>query len=177
MMDGSKIRIPGDWKGKEEVTVETRKIAKQLATVYYNFAKLILEEMGEVEGTEFVKKVLKKIAIERGEAMRREAARLDLPFTQESMAKVNDLPKYTFPAAGHACDVFCPYAEFWREKGELGQKIGLLWCNIIDPWKVRAFVGPTYKLWKYGKNLNLRDDFCGEHVPLSNDETEEQERM
>lgn len=176
-MVDSQIRIPNGWQGKEEITVETRKMAKQLAMVYYYFAKLIVDEMGETEGTKFVKKVLRKIAIERGKAMRSEAARLGLPLTQESMWKVNDLPKYTFPADGHVGDAYCPYAVFWEEKGALGKKLGLLWCDIIDPWKIRAFVGPTHKLWKYGKNLNLKDDFCGEHVPLSDEEVEAQERL
>jgi hypothetical protein len=176
-VDNSEIRIPNDWQGKKEITVESRKMAKQLAMAYYNFAKSILDEMGEIEGTKFLKKVLKKIAIERGEAMRLEATRLGLPFAQESMSKVSDLPKYAFPAEGHAGDVYCPYADFWKEKGELGQKVGLLWCNIMDPWKIRAFVGPTYKLWKYGKNLNLKDDCCGQPIPLTKEEVEEQERM
>src|SRR5208282_4752082 len=165
-MNNSEIRIPNGWEGKDEITAESRKMAKQLAMVYYNFAKLIVDEMGEIEGTKFLKKVLKKIAIERGEAMRSEAARLGLPFTEENMSKVSDLPKYAFPKKGHAGDVYCPYADFWREKGTLGQKLGLLWCNIMDPWKSRTFVGPTYKLWKYGKNLNLSDDFCGQPIPL-----------
>ena len=176
-MGNSEVKIPNGWQGKEEITVESRKMAKQLAMVYYNFAKLIMEEMGEAEGTRFVKKALKRIATERGEAMRLEATRLGLPLTQESISKVNDLPKYTFPAEGHACDIFCPYAMLWKEKGALGQKLGLLWCNIMDPWKIRTFVGPTYKLWKYGKNLNLRNDFCGQPIPLSKEEAEEQERM
>ena len=176
-MNSAGIELPGGWEGKEEITTETRKLAKQLAMVYYNFAKSIMEEMGEAKGTKFVKKVLKSIAIERGQAMRAEAARLNLPSAQESMWKVNDLPKYTFPPQGHVGEVCCPYAEFWKDKGVLGQKLGLLWCNIIDPWKVRAFVGPTYKLWKYGKNLNLKDDICSEPIPLSKEEAEEQEKM
>ena len=176
-MGNSEVKIPNGWQGKEEITVESRKMAKQLAMVYYNFASSIVDEMGEIDGTKFLKKVLKKIAIERGEAMRSEAARIGLPFAQESMEKINDLPKYAFPADGHAGDIYCPYADFWKEKGALGQKLGLLWCNIMDPWKIRTFVGPTYRLWKYGKNLNLRDDFCGQPIPLSKEEAEEQERM
>jgi len=176
-MKSSGMKLPGGWEGKEDVTTETRKMAKQLAMVYYHFAKSIVEEMGEIEGTKFVKKVLKKVAIERGEAMRSEAARLHLPFNQESLLKVNDLPKYTFPANGHSGGFYCPYADFWKGKGELGQKLGLLWCNIIDPWKVRAFVGSSYELWKYGKNLNLKDDFCGEATPLTKEEAAEQERL
>jgi len=176
-MQSSRVKLPDGWEGKEAITVETRKMAKQLAMVYYHFAKSIVDEMGETEGTKFVEKVLKEVAIERGQAMRSEAARLHLPFNQESMWKVNDLPNYTFPAKGHAGDIYCPYADFWKEKGALGQKLGLLWCNIIDPWKVRAFVGNSYKLWKYGKNLNLKDDFCGEAIPLTKEEAEEQERL
>lgn len=176
-MTDKAVQLPIEWKGKEEVTAETRKLARQLAIVYYHFAKSIVEEMGETKGTEFVKKVLKRIAIERGQAMRAEAAKLNIPFTQETMGQVNDLPKYTFPAQGHVGEICCPYADLWKDKGPLGQKLGLLWCNIIDPWKVRTFVGPTYRLWKYGKNLNLKDSFCGEPVPLTKEEAEEQERL
>ena len=176
-MKNAEIDLPAGWKGKEEITTETTKLAKQLAMVHYHFAKSAIEEMGEIKGTEFVKKVLKNIAIERGQAMREDAARLNLPFTQENMWKVNDLPKYTFPHQGHAGEICCPYAEIWKAKGALGQKIGLLWCNIVDPWKVKVFVGPKYKLWKYSKNLNLKDDFCGEPIPLSKEESEEQEKM
>ncbi len=176
-MSSTRTELPAGWEGKEEITIETRRLAKQLAMVYYHFAKSIVEEMGETKGTIFVKKVLKNIAVERGQAMRAEAKRMNLPFTQETMWKVNDLPKYTFPAKGHEGEVCCPYADFWKDKGALGKKLGLLWCNIIDPWKVRAFVGPTYKLWKYGKNLNLKDNYCGEPVPLTREEAEEQERM
>ncbi len=176
-MDSAKVELPAGWEGKEEITAETRKLAKQLAMVYYHFAKSILEEMGETKGTRFVKKVLKDIAIERGHVMRAEAERMKLPLTQENMRKVNDLPRYTFPAQGHEGEFCCPYADLWKDKGALGRKLGLLWCNIIDPWKVRAFIGPSYKLWKYGKNLNLKDDFCGELKTLAKEEAEEQEAM
>jgi len=177
-MTNKAIELPSEWKGKEEITTETKKLAKQLAMVYYHFAKSILEEMGEVKGTRLVKKILKNIAIERGRAMRAEAARVNLPFTEQNVSKASDLPKCTFPPHGRTGEACCPYWEFWKDKGSsLGQKLGLLWCNMIDPWKVRAFVGPTYKLWKYGKNLNLKDSFCGEPIPLTEEEAEEQEKL
>lgn len=168
-----KIRLPPGWEGKREITEETRKEAKLFAMLYYHFAKAIVDEMGEERGLQFIRNVMKGFATERGEDMKKAAVATNLPIALETMAddRVIDLPKYTFPPRGHSGDVFCPYAEYWRSRGEEAMKLGVNgYCDVVDPWKARAFVGPSYRIWKYGKNLNYGHEYCGEPIMIEEEE-------
>ena len=54
--------------------------------------------------------------------------------------------------------------------------LGIEYCNIIDPWKPWTF-DPEYKLWRYSKNLNLGDNFCGEPIQLSEEERKKEVKL
>lgn len=164
---GEKIKLPSGWEGKEEVMQESRKEARQFAMLYHHFAKAIIEEMGEEKGLNFIRNVIRNVAIERGEDMKKAATAAGLPITLETMRdeRVRDLPKYTFPPGGHKGDVYCPYGKYWRSKGEDVMRWAVHgYCDVVDPWKPRTFIGPSYKLWRYGKNLNYGHDSCGDHI-------------
>jgi hypothetical protein len=91
--------------------------------------------------------------------MRRKALDMGQELSKENMRlpELSDLPAYTFYTRDGR--THCPFADAWKEKGDLGQELGLLYCNVNDSYKIRAF-NPEFKLFKYIKNRNLGDEAC-----------------
>ena len=132
-------------------------MARLFALLYYHFAKVLVDEYGKDKGKELIRKAVKNFALERGRRMREEASRLGMDLNDQTMREISDLPRYTFYTDENG--TFCPFADEWEEKGELGQELGLLYCNVNDPYKAKGF-NPQARLYRYTKNRNLGDPVC-----------------
>lgn len=126
--------------------------------LHYHYARTLVEELGKERGEELIRRAVKAFAVDRGRRMRRKALEKDLKAAMENIKDVNDLPAHTFYRDGEGNTV-CPFADAWQEKGELGRSLGLIYCNVNDPWKIKSFDGKA-RLWRYIKNRNLGDAFC-----------------
>jgi hypothetical protein len=73
------------------------------------------------------------------------------------MNKLSDLPRFTFYTNEQG--THCPFADVWEKKGALGRELGLLYCNINDPYKAKGF-NPKARLYQYIKNRNLGNSEC-----------------
>ena len=142
---------------KEEFMKEACKMARLFALLYYHFARVLVEEFGKDRGKELIVRAVKDFALERGRKMREEALRLGLSLTSQSMSELSDLPRYTFYTNEQG--THCPFADVWEEKGVLGQELGLLYCNINDPYKAKGFDSKA-RLYQYIKNRNLGHSEC-----------------
>jgi hypothetical protein len=142
---------------KEEISKETYKMAYLFGLFYYHFAKVLVDELGNKKGRELITKAVKNFAIERGRKMREQALKMNIELTRRNLRKVSDLPAHTFYTDGEG--THCPFADVWKEKGPLGQELGLLYCNVNDPQKEKAF-NPELRLYRYIKNRNLGDITC-----------------
>lgn len=142
---------------EEDVARETFKMARLFALLYYHFAKVLVDEFGKDRGKDLIAKAVKNFALERGGTLRDHALNLGLDLTDENMRKVSDLPKYTFFTDENR--THCPFADMWEEKGSIGQELGLIYCNVNDPYKAKGF-NPKARLYRYIKNRNLGDTKC-----------------
>jgi len=142
---------------KEEISKEAYKMAYLFGLLYYHFAKVLVDELGSKRGKELITEAVKNFAIERGKKMRGRAVKIGMELTRQNLRKVSDLPTYTFYTDEEG--THCPFADAWEEKGSLGQELGLLYCNINDPYKEKGF-NPELRLYRYIKNRNLGDIAC-----------------
>ena len=142
---------------EKELVKETSKMAHLFALLYYHFAEVLVGELGRDRGRELITKALKDFALERGGRMRKKALSLGWNLDDQSMRELSDLPRYTFYTDRQG--THCPFADVWKEKGALGQELGLLYCNVNDPYKAKGF-NPEFRLYQYQKNRNLGDDEC-----------------
>ena len=143
---------------KKELQEETTKMAYLFGLLHYHYARTLVKELGEKRGEDLIRKAIKAFAIDRGQSMKKKALALGLKPTMTNLKEVNDLPAYTFSREEKE-NTICPLADAWQEKGELGQALGLIYCNINDPWKNKSF-DEKANLWRYIKNRNLGDSFC-----------------
>jgi len=119
-----------------------------------------VKELGEKRGEDLIRKAIKAFAIDRGRSMRRKALALGLKPAITNLKEVNDLPAYTFYREEEG-NTICPLADAWQEKGELGQALGLIYCNVNDPWKIKSFDEKAkwryflviFKIYFYSNNL------------------------
>ena len=143
---------------KEELQEETYKMAYLFGLLHYHYAATLVKELGKEQGEKLVRKAVKAFAVDRGQRMRREALERGVKPTVENLATASDLPVHTF-YTDEAGNTVCPFADAWRDKGKRGQGLGLIYCDVNDPWKLKSF-DPQAKLWKYVKNRNLGGSFC-----------------
>lgn len=141
--------------GKQDCANEVRKEAFLFASLYYHFAKTIVDELGE-KGKELIKKALAKFAQERALKMRQKAKELGIEPTYENFMKVTDIPfgvpvwEIEEPPDGKC--TYCPYAEIWNQKGNVGRELGFLYCNTVDPVIYNTY-NPDLKHVKWTGNL------------------------
>ena len=143
---------------KEDLQAETYKMAYLFGLLHYHYAATLVNELGKEQGEKLVRKAVKAFAVDRGQRMRKKALERGVKPTMANLATVNDLPAHTFytDAAGNTV---CPFADAWRDKGKQGQGLGLIYCDVNDPWKIKSFDARA-RLWRYVTNRNLGDAFC-----------------
>ncbi len=149
-------------KGKrfteKAITRETTRMADLFALLYYHFGNSILDELGERKGSRLIERAVRSFALDRGRRMRRGLVAKGKKPNWKNLGQANDLPEYTFwnDKQGRT---HCPFADIWEEKGRRGQRLGLLYCNTNDPWKLKGY-NPNARIWRWVKNRNLGDKVC-----------------
>jgi hypothetical protein len=143
---------------KEELQAETYKMAYLFGLLHYHYASTLMNELGKEQGENLVRKAVKAFAVDRGQRMRKKAVERGVKPTTANLATVNDLPAHTFYTDAEEKTV-CPFADAWQDKGKQGQRLGLIYCDVNDPWKIKSF-DPQAKLWRYVTNRNLGDACC-----------------
>lgn len=145
-----------------EAKEQVRKVCKRLALLHLSYAKVIIDELGEVEGKNLVLKAIKDYGIRIGENVKEtvhakgsnndpENYTEDLPSygMHDKMEKVNLNNEEYIRAYG------CVMGKYWKELGE--NEIGRYYC-YVDPAKYMAF-NPDFKLI-HTKTIPDGDEYC-----------------
>jgi len=146
---------------------EVRKACIQFADLYFHFAKVLVEELGEDKAEKLIEKAIRNRAIERGERLRQIAIEKGLPLTLETWRKINDIP---FLGWDKSLGKFhCPYAEGWLRRYEENPwfpRIAKLYCDINDTCVTETFTAGSMTQ-RITKNVLCGDDACErEYFPL-----------
>lgn len=106
--------------------------AKLFAKMYYYLAKELYEQLGEEKGTEAIQRAVTAFGNERVASMKEEA--------KERGITVNSVPEYfkvrDMPSDGWINTMepptaqYCPFHDIWNDYGELGNKLGKLYCDV-----------------------------------------------
>lgn len=128
----------------EDAQTQVRQMGMMLASLYYHFATEIINTLGEEEGKKLILKAIDAYGRERGEQQRERVIEAGFAHEPENYVAVSDLPQLGWevekaePAENqtHIKIKYCPYAEYWKEKG--AESIGRLYC-WVDQAKYSAF--------------------------------------
>lgn len=126
----------------EETRVEVRKACRQFAMLYFHFAKVLVETLGEKKAEKIIQQAIFELSIDRSEQLKNKAKALGLPLTMETFQKISDLPKIGWDKSlgrNH-----CPYAVEWRQHFHdypWFRRIAPLYCDVIDTTNAEVFTG------------------------------------
>lgn len=123
---------------RKEAAEQVRAMARLFGLMFYHFANLAVEKLGEEEGREFVKEAVKRFGLDRAKRVREEVDKLGLDPSLENYGKVLDLPRLGW--GGPTRETYCPFAEVWIEKR--AEDLCKLYCEV-DVWK---FIGYNPKI-------------------------------
>ncbi|HDO21139.1 MAG: L-2-amino-thiazoline-4-carboxylic acid hydrolase [archaeon GB-1845-036] len=143
----------------DECEKQVKLAVRLMGLLYYHFAKVLIDELGEKEGKRLISLAIKNFGLDRGKMIREKALKLGLKLTPESFNKFSDLPKLGW--GGMDRKSFCPLAEVWFEKNAV--ELGKLYCDV-DIYKYRGF-NPKIKI-KRVKWVLEGDEICKYHVTL-----------
>ncbi|MEM2894261.1 MAG: L-2-amino-thiazoline-4-carboxylic acid hydrolase [Candidatus Bathyarchaeia archaeon] len=115
---------------REEAAEQVRRVGYLFGLMFYHFANILTERLGEEEGVKLIKEAVKRFGLERGRRMREKADAMGLEPTPENFRKVSDLPEVGW--GGATRETYCPFAEAWFEKGAI--ELCKLYCEV-DIWK------------------------------------------
>jgi len=119
---------------REEAAEQVRRVGRMFGLLFYHFANLLVEELGEERGRELVREAVRRFGLERGRRMRERALAEGLEPTLENFRRVSDLPEVGW--GGPTRESYCPFAEVWFEKDAL--ELGKLYCDV-DIWKYKGY--------------------------------------
>lgn len=114
----------------DECFEQVRAMGRIFGLMFYHFANLAVEQMGEEKGKEFVAESVKRFGLERAERVKRGVEEMGLEPVLSNYGKVLDLPRIGW--GGDTPETFCPFAEVWIEKG--AEDLCKLYCEV-DFWK------------------------------------------
>ncbi len=117
----------------KEATEQVRALGRVFGLMFYHFAGLAVERLGEEEGRKFVAEAVKRFGLDRAQRVKSEVQKLGLKPVLENYGKILDLPRIGW--GGSSRETFCPFAEVWIAKG--AEDLCKLYCDV-DMWK---FVG------------------------------------
>jgi len=148
---------------KEIAEKDVKSIARRLASLYYHFIQVMSEELGEEKAIEIAKKVIKNYGEESGREAREKVKEMGLSLEKENFSRGSDLPSIgwegepkEYPDGKSNIKItYCPFAEFWMEKG--AEKFGRIYC-FVDQAKYSGF-NPDLQC-KHVKNVLDGDSYC-----------------
>lgn len=156
---------------KDDAVQQIRLALRRAALIYHYFAKTLVEELGDEQGRELIKKAIESYGSHVGREAHRKAKGKELELTPENFE--SDLPKYVWETDQVMVEGekrshvhFCPLAAEWLSLGDA--KTARLYC-FVDQAKMKAF-NPRYK-YVHLKNILDGDPFCELAVrPVDKDE-------
>lgn len=153
----------------QDAVKEVRKACRQFAMLYFHFAKVLVEELGEDKAKPLIQKAIFELAIDRSDQLREKAIKQGLPCTMETFMKISDLPLIGWVkelGRNH-----CPYAETWFQYFDeypWFKEIAPLYCDVIDTTNAENFTqGLSHKITKNvltGGESCEREYFASEQV-------------
>ncbi len=110
------------------------RFGKLFAEIYYYMGKNIIEALGEEKGSEVIAKAVKEFGEDRVASMKAEAAERGIDVSSEAaFFSVRDMPSCGWKneqiPGGSVCHS-CLFDEVWKKYGEMGAKVGSLYCPI-----------------------------------------------
>lgn len=108
----------------------TIRFAKLFAKMYYYMAKQMIEELGEEKGEKAIAEAVNRFGYDRVESMKEEAIERNLqPHGRETYTMVRDMPSVGWERSERGIE-YCPFNKVWADFGELGMKIGKIYCEV-----------------------------------------------
>jgi len=123
---------------RAEATEQVRALGRVFGLMFYHFANLAVERLGDEKGREFVAEAVKRFGLDRAQRVKTEVEKLGLKPVLSNYGKILDLPRIGW--GGPTRETFCPFAEVWIAKG--AEDLCKLYCDV-DIWK---FVGYNPKI-------------------------------
>lgn len=152
----------------DQAVLEVRKACRQFAMLYFNFCKVLVEELGIEAAKPLIHKAIFSLSLDRTNQLRETAKAQGVEFTLEGFQKISDLARIGWVkelGRNH-----CPYAETWvtyYEQYPWFKELAPFYCDVIDTTNIENF---TKKLThKLTKNVLLGDETC-ERVYLPSEE-------
>jgi len=148
--------------GLDEARDAVEKIARRLGLLHLCFARAAVDELGEAQGRELIKKAIWAYGTYIGQETRERVIAQGLEPTPENFGRGSDLSPIGFNHGTTTVDgeelllsFGCAMADVWREHGE--EDLGGLYC-LVDPAKMQAY-DPDWTMvhiWKIPEG----DDCC-----------------
>ena len=108
--------------------------------LYFHFAKVLVEELGEEKAKPLIQKAIFELAIDRSDQLREIAQKQGLPLIMETFMQISDLPMIGW-VKELGCS-HCPYAETWFryfDQYPWFKRISPLYCDVIDTTNAENF--------------------------------------
>jgi nitroreductase len=151
---------------------------RRAALIYHYFAKILVDEFGEKQGSELIRKAVDAYGTRIGQEARQAAEQKGLALTPDNF--VSDLPDMAWKTETVEVDgeersrvYHCPLAKEWLSWSE--PKMARQYC-FVDQAKMHAF-NPDYE-YIHIKNILDGDPYCELVVrPVKKDRTERKEDL
>ena len=107
--------------------------AKLLAKIYYYMGKEMIERLGEKEGEEAIRTAVTAFGNDRVASMKEEAEERGIKeFNSiQDYFSVRDMPSDGWINSEDLTKAkYCPFHDIWKEYGDMGDKIGKLYCEV-----------------------------------------------
>ena len=165
--------MKGRSRNKKVVPIDEAKqalqsICRRLGLIHLEYAKAIVEELGEKKGIKLISRAIRNYGSKIGEKTREEVLAKGLEIIPENFNKGDTYRIPSIPGGLHEtrkivkvdgkerfCSTGCIVAKVWQEEGE--EKLGRLYC-YMDVEKYMAF-NPNYK-YVHIKAIPDGDDCC-----------------
>jgi len=138
-----------DMISEKDCAKQVRKVGNQVGLLFYHFTKILVDELGEVEGKRLVLEAVRNYGTERGQAIREKVKTAGLELTIENFAKFSDLPASGWEYTDEGT-TYCCYAETWMDRGV--EDLGRLYCEV-DFALIKAF-NPKIRVKRVGSILD-----------------------
>ncbi len=129
---------------------QVRKACRQFAMLYFHFAKVLVEELGEEKAKVLIQKAIFELALDRSGQLREKAEKSGMEFSMKTFQQITDLPMIGW--VKELGKNHCPYAETWVkyfDEYPWFQELAPLYCDVIDTTNAENFTrGLSHKITK-----------------------------
>jgi hypothetical protein len=143
----------------DQAVTEVRKACRQFAMLYFNFCKVLVEELGYEKAKPLIQKTIFALSLDRTNQLRETAQTQGTGFTCESFNAVSDLARIGW--VKELGRDHCPYAQTWvkyYEEYPWFRELAPFYCDIIDTTNIENFTRSLSH--KLTQNVLLGDETC-----------------